>query len=139
MVAGGAVAWQSCLQGVVATSTAHAEYIAAYEAVRQATYMRDLLTEMGMLPEGAPPTPILCDNAAAESVAQLEGVTNRNKHWEVKLHYVRQQQKEGEIELYHVATSDQLADALTKALAGPQLSSLLQRMGMAVRKGSKSA
>jgi Reverse transcriptase (RNA-dependent DNA polymerase) len=130
MMAGGAVAWKSKLQSVIATSTAHSEHLAAYEAVCQTTYMRDLLTQMGFLSEGAPPIPLLCDNEASISVSQLEGVTNRNKHWEVKLFYVRQQQRSGVVGISHVPTNDNLADALTKALPAPQLRSLMHGMGM---------
>lgn len=130
MMAGGAVAWQSKLQSTIATSTAHSEHIAAFESVRQTTYMRDLLTQMSFLSEGAPPTPLLCDNDASISVSKLEGVTNRNKHWEVKLFYVRQQQSAGVVSISHVPSQDNLADALTKALPAPQLRSLMHRMGV---------
>jgi hypothetical protein len=133
MMAGGAVAWKSKLQSTVATSTAHAEHIAAYEAVCQTTYMRDLLTQMRLLPEGAPPTPLMCDNDASISVSKLAGVTNRNKHWEVKLFYVRQQQQDGVIDIARVPSEQNLADALTKALPAPQLRFLMQSMGMRQR------
>lgn len=130
MMAGGAVAWKSKLQSVIATSTAHAEHLAAYESVCQTTYMRDLLTQMRFLSEGTPPTPLLCDNDASISVSKLAGVTNRNKHWEVKLFYVRQQQKAGVIGISHVPSEENLADALTKALPAPQLRYLMHGMGV---------
>jgi hypothetical protein len=63
-------------------------------------------------------------------VSKLEGVTNRNKHWEVKLFYVRQQQSAGVVSISHVPSEDNLADALTKALPAPQLRSLMHRMGV---------
>ena len=40
----------------------------------------------------------------------------RGKHIEVRFHVVRDAVKRGEIEIYHLATSEQMADALTKDL-----------------------
>ncbi len=46
-MAGGAVGWSSKLQGIVALSTAEAEFIAAVEAGKEIAWMRNLLREFG--------------------------------------------------------------------------------------------
>ena len=44
---GGAISWKSSLQSVVALSTTEAEYIALTEAVKEAIWLRGLVTELG--------------------------------------------------------------------------------------------
>ena len=46
-------------------------------------------------------------------------VSGRNKHMELKMHYVRERVKSGDIALNYVSTKDQLADILTKILPRP--------------------
>lgn len=129
MLAGGAIAWSCSKQPNIATSTAQAEMIAAYEATCQAIYLRDLMMELQLLPTDAGPTPVYCDNSPALSAAEKPQTTNRNKHWGVKLHYVREQQKLGVVKLIHVPSSDQIADALTKAMPKAGLKHCLEGMG----------
>jgi hypothetical protein len=51
---GTAVSWKSSKQKVVACSTAEPEYIAAYEASREAICLRRLLTDLGEAGSGSP-------------------------------------------------------------------------------------
>ena len=41
-------------------------------------------------------------------------IDRRTKHVEIKYHYIREQVELGSVEIFYVATKDQLADALTK-------------------------
>ncbi|KAH9681147.1 hypothetical protein KPL71_026853 [Citrus sinensis] len=45
---GGAVSWKASLQSVVALSTTEAEYIALSEAVKEAIWLKGLVTELGL-------------------------------------------------------------------------------------------
>lgn len=130
LMAGAAVAWCCRKQSLVATSTAHAEYMAAYEATRQVTYMRGLCMQFGVLAADAAATIVHCDNEAAVAVASTEGVTERNKHWEVKYHYVRQQQQRKVVKLQWVDTKAQLADLLTKAVPRDGFQRLGRQLGL---------
>ena len=51
---GTAVSWKSSKQKVVACSTAESEYIAAYEASREAICLRRLLTDLGEAGSSSP-------------------------------------------------------------------------------------
>ena len=45
---GGAVSWKASLQSVVALLTTEAEYIALTEAVKEAKWLRGLVSELGL-------------------------------------------------------------------------------------------
>jgi hypothetical protein len=63
MLHGGAVAWSSKRQTVVATSTTEAEYIAAAEAAREATWLRRMVHQLGVPLQG--PLPLLVRQRSA--------------------------------------------------------------------------
>lgn len=52
------------------------------------------------------------------------------KHIEVKYHYIRQQVEKGKVSITSVPSSDQLADLLTKPLAGPAFELNRSRIGI---------
>ena len=52
----------------------------------------------------------------------------RGKHIEVRFHVVREAVKKKEIEVIHLATSEQIADALTKNLGDVKFSYLIPRI-----------
>src|SRR3954462_7366740 len=47
---GGAVSWCSCKQSVVAGSTCEAEYMAASEAAHEAIWVKEFITDLGVIP-----------------------------------------------------------------------------------------
>ncbi|KAF0704318.1 hypothetical protein AaE_015000 [Aphanomyces astaci] len=111
-VSGGAVSWKSARQRVVALSTCEAEYIALVEMAKEVVWLRGLLQEMGV--DQQVPTITWCDNKSAIATAEGSGVSERSKHMDVRLHYVRQLIRGKAIDVRHVRTTDQLADILTK-------------------------
>ena len=109
------ITWQSKQQTMVATSTCHSEYIAAYEATLQALPLQDLLQEMvkplsiSILP------PILhVDNTAAITSANKGILTRQNRHFLTKYYWLHEQIEEGNITVKYINTKEQLADVLTK-------------------------
>ncbi|XP_071678685.1 secreted RxLR effector protein 161-like [Lolium perenne] len=46
---GGAVSWKSSKQDTVAASTTEAEYIAAFEAAKEAVWIRNFLMDLGVV------------------------------------------------------------------------------------------
>ncbi|GKC85356.1 hypothetical protein Tco_1141073 [Tanacetum coccineum] len=47
---GGVVDWKSAKQSIFATSSAEAEYIAAYDASKEAVWVRKFISELGVVP-----------------------------------------------------------------------------------------
>ncbi|GJV06861.1 hypothetical protein Tco_1344517 [Tanacetum coccineum] len=61
---------------------------------------------------------------------QCLDVHSRSKHIDIRHHFIREQVKNGVVELYFVETNYQLADILTKALPRERFEFLLPRLGM---------
>lgn len=110
----GPVAWCSRKQGVVATSTTDAEYIAAHDAAKEIVWLRQLLEDINFQQQG--PTILFCDNAAAQKLIQNPIFHRRSKHIDIKFHYTRDLIKQKLIDIQHVSSELQLADILTKPL-----------------------
>ncbi|GJU90796.1 retrotransposon protein, putative, ty1-copia subclass [Tanacetum coccineum] len=105
---GGAVDWKSAKQSIFATSSAEAEYIAAYDASKEAVWVRKFIS----------------------GLANESGITKGASHFRAKVHYLREVIKFGDIKLEKVHTDDNLADPFTKALAFPKHSEHTQNIGM---------
>lgn len=111
---GGPIIWFARKQGVIATSTTYAEYVAAYEATKEIVWTRKILNELGL--HQRKPTVLHCDNSAAEQLIKNPMFHQRTKHIDIKFHYTRDIFKQGDLVVKHVASNEQLADILTKPL-----------------------
>jgi hypothetical protein len=110
----GPVAWGSKQQHCVTLSTAEAEYVAACEAAKVTIWLRRLLHDITFTQRA--PTPLLCDNQSTIKLVYNPELHQRTKHIEIRLHFIREKQAEGEINVSYVDTSHQLADIFTKPL-----------------------
>ena len=120
--------WSSKKQDVVAQSTAEAEYVAATAAVNQAIWIRKILADLHM--KQNEPTQIYVDNQAAISILNNPIFHGRTKHFKMKLYFLREEQREGEINLLYCRTEDQTADVLTKALSKARFEALRDKLGL---------
>ena len=110
---GGPIVWFSRKQGVIATSTTDAEYVAAHDAGKEILWTRQLLKEINC--DQNKPTTLYCDNAAAEKLIVNPKFHRRTKHIDVKYHYTRELVENGIINVKHISSNQQLADILTKS------------------------
>ena len=108
------ISWASIKQPTTALSTVHAEYIALCEAARDAAWLLQLLDSLGI--DHLRPVPIHGDNNGALTLVQHAAFHRRSKHIEVQWHFVREAQEQGWIRVSKVASVDNIADILTKAL-----------------------
>ena len=120
----GAVSWRSKLQSVVASSTAHAEYIALSEASREAMWLRQLLSQIGFHLDG--PSVAHEDNAAANHLTKNEAITDRCKHFRTKWHIVREYVRDGILAVDYIPSAENPADALTKPATRASLAVLAE-------------
>ena len=134
---GAAISWSSRKQTVVATSTCEAEYIALCEAYKEAAWLRQVVADVLEL-DSDPTIMMGCDNAGTISFAQNESINRRNKHVDVKYHYVRDAIKRGVVSLTHCPTTSVPADILTKALGQILFQKFVEILGLAVATSSKS-
>ncbi|GJV68702.1 retrotransposon protein, putative, ty1-copia subclass [Tanacetum coccineum] len=97
----------SAKQSIFATSLAEAEYIAAYDASKEAVWIRKFISGLGVVPTIEKPINMYCDNTGAIAIAKESGITKEKVH-----------------------TDDNLADPFTKALAFPKHSEHTRNIGM---------
>ncbi|GJV77759.1 retrotransposon protein, putative, ty1-copia subclass [Tanacetum coccineum] len=127
---GGDVDWKSAKQSIFATSSAEAEYIAAFDASKEAVWVRKFISGLGVVPTIEKPINMYCDNTGAIAIANESGITKGARHFRAKVHYLREVIEFGDIKLEKVHTDDNLADPFTKALAFPKHSELTRNIGM---------
>jgi hypothetical protein len=112
-VAGAPVSWASRRQKTVARSSVEAEYYAMDAGVVELLWLKRLLQAI----DSVPAAPLLrADNEGAIALARHETKHERTKHIDIKHHAIRQHWVAREIAIARVATSDNVADILTKAL-----------------------
>ena len=112
------VSWRSKLHSCIALSTAEAEYCAATEAAKHIKWIASLIRFM--LPKlDMPPALLYEDNAACRAMVTSAQISGRNKHFELKQHFIRELYRAKVFKLMAVGTQQQIADIFTKALARP--------------------
>lgn len=113
-LASGAVSWKSQRQKVVALLTTKAEYMAAADCAKLLSWVRSFFLDI-VLPLDLPFS--LCDNnKSAIACANNESVKSKSKHIDWRYHYIQEQIQEGVLKVWHVPTTEMLADFLTKPL-----------------------
>ncbi|GKA62558.1 retrotransposon protein, putative, ty1-copia subclass [Tanacetum coccineum] len=107
-----------------------AEYIAAYDASKEAVWVRKFIYGLGVVPTIEEPISMYCDNTRAITIANESGITKGARHFRAKVHYLREVIEFGDIKLEKVHTDDNLADPFTKALDFPKHSEHTKNIGM---------
>nr|GEX01524.1 hypothetical protein [Tanacetum cinerariifolium] len=104
-----------------------AEYIALSGCCAQILWMRSQLTDYGL---GFNKIPMYCDNKSAIALCCNNVQHSRSKHIEIRYHFIKEQVKNGVIELYFVNTEYQMANLFTKALGRDRIEFLINKLGM---------
>ena len=108
------VSWCSKQQPIVTLSTTKVEFVAAAVSACQGVWMKRILKELGHSDGGC--TTVMCDNSSTIKLSKNPVMHGRNKHIDVRFHFLRNLTKEGTIELVHCGSQDQVADIMTKPL-----------------------
>ena len=122
----GPVSWYSKLQAIVTLSSTEAEYVALTEAFKEVLHLRQLLSDLRLLPSA--PTVIYEDNQATLRISRAFYTSRRTKHISVRYHWIRQDIESGVAVLEYVPTREQLADILTKNLGSHLFGTLRDRL-----------
>ncbi|KAF0690300.1 Aste57867_18326 [Aphanomyces stellatus] len=85
-VGSGAVAWRSSRQRTVALSTLRGRVHRPRRARQGAPWLRGFLQEQGLAQKT---TAAHCDNKSAIATGETDAVTERSKHIDVRLHFIR--------------------------------------------------
>ena len=128
LIDGGAVSWSSKRQEIVSLSTTESEYVAATHGLKEAMWLRSLLSEVfGSFKD---PTVLLCDNQSAIALARDHQYHARTKHIDVRYHFIRWVIDQGVVRLVYCPTEDMVADVLTKALPSPKVKHFAAGLGL---------
>lgn len=112
-LSGCAISWKATLQSTVALSTTEAEYMAAAEAVKEAIWLRGLVSDLGLLQDTSV---VYCDSQSAIHLTKNQMYHERTKHIDVRYHFIRDIILQGDIAVKKIATADNPADMMTKPI-----------------------
>ena len=114
MYAGGAIAYKSKYQEVIAMSTTEAEFVAACDAAKIILFFRSIFQDLGIPQEDA--TILYEDNSGALLMANAQQPTKRTRHMDIKHFSLLDWVERDLLLLKEISTSDNAADAMTKML-----------------------
>jgi hypothetical protein len=114
---GGAIAWASKQQSIVALSSCEAEYMACTHAIKQILWYRSLMQELGFTQEHT--SPLFCDNQGTVACTHDPQHHSHMKHMDIRYHFIHDSIQKLLVDIVHIPGIENIADLLTKPL--PQL------------------
>jgi hypothetical protein len=124
---GSAVSWRASLQPVTALSTTEAEYVSATEGVKEAIWMRGLISELGV-PQDV--IKVYCYSHSAIFLTKNDMYQFKTKHIDIKYHFIRDIVVEGKIKVDKIHTYKNHVDMLTKSLYNTKFKHCLDLIGV---------
>ena len=108
---------QALTLSVVVGSTCETEYIAASEAANEGVWMKEFISDLGVIPSASCLMKIFCDNTGAIALVKESIFHKRTKHIKRCFNSIHHQVLEGDIEICKIHTDLNVADPLTKPLS----------------------
>ena len=124
---GGAISWRSTKEKIVAASTMEAELISAFDAMKEALWLRKIEKDL-KLPKH--PVSIYCDNRSAVYWTNNNNHSDRSKHMSVRMRRLSEEIDNKRVVLKFIEGSEQVADIMTKALGKVLHSKFTSSMGL---------
>ena len=90
-----------------------AEYIAASEAANEGVWIKEFISDQGVIPSASGPMKSFYDNTGAIALAKESRFHKRTKHIKRCFNYIRHQVSEGDIEIFKIHVDLTIADLLT--------------------------
>ena len=129
MLNGGPVVWGSKKQASTSLSSTKAKLIALTSATQELIWLRGLFSSINHLPRIT--TPLLIDNQGVISLIKNGLSSKYSKHIKLRYYFICEKFTEGTIAAKYISTDEQLADGLTKALAGIKYKKFVEGLGFA--------
>ena len=107
------ISWKSSLQHVVALLTTDAECIAISEAIKEAMWLKGLVSELLGVEVKAT---LMCDSQSAIHLSKNHAHHERTKHIDIRYHFIRQVIENKSVILTKVSGEENTADIFTKAV-----------------------
>nr|GEW46043.1 hypothetical protein [Tanacetum cinerariifolium] len=96
---GGVVDWKSTKQSIFATSSTNVDYIAAFDASKEAVWIQKFIYRLGVVPTIKKPINMYCDNTEAITIAKDHGITKGARRFRVKVYYLRETIEMGDVRI----------------------------------------
>jgi hypothetical protein len=127
---GGAISWSSSKQTVMTLSTMYAEFVACYEAVGQAIWLKKFVPGLRVVDSIERSLKLYCDNEPAVLYAHNNKIIKTVKHINIRFYVVKEKIQYQTISLEHISTKKMIADPLTKGLPPSVFREHLAGMGL---------
>ena len=108
------VSWTIKKQNYISQSIAEAKYVVVVENCSNVVWLKKLLK--GMMEDINNPIIIYCDNTNSLNISKNPMMQTKNRHIDIKYHYLRELVQDKTARMEYVNTKEQLADTFTKTL-----------------------
>ena len=125
---GNIISWMSKKQASISRSSIKAEYRSLVATVAELTWLKSLLSELQVPLTQAPL--IYCDNLSAVLMTANPVSHHRSKHFELDLHFVRENVARKLITVSHIPSHEQTADILTKSISSSDFPYVRTKLGV---------
>jgi hypothetical protein len=126
-VGGTTLSWILKLQKVVSLSTIEAEYVVVIEASKEMIWLQRFMEELGKKQEN---NRFYYDSESAINLAKNSSFHSKNKHIQLRYHFIRSILEDGYLKLEKIHTRQNPADMLTKGVIREKLSSCSVLVGL---------
>jgi len=130
LLAGGAISWKSAKQFVIVASTMETEFLACFEAIVQANWLRNFILGLGVVDSISKPLKIYCDNSATIFFSKNDKYSKGAKHMELKYFIVKEEVQKHRVSIEHISTDLMIANPLTKGLPPKLYAGHVKNMGI---------
>jgi hypothetical protein len=131
---GQTILWYTRRQDTSSLSISEAEYIAAAEGAKDASWLRQLLHEMKIRPTNQA-IPLYMDNMAAQQLSQDGSYRRRTRHLDNRYHYIQDQVCKKHLIVIGIPEKENPADAMTKLISMQCLKSWMGSIGITDKTG----
>lgn len=129
VLSGCVISYESRKQRTVALSSTESEYMALAEACKEAIYLSNLMSELGIYDRNKPLI-LYSDSQSSLKLASNPMFHKRTKHIDVRHHFSRECVANNRINISYVPTSSMPADIFTKALCADKHYKFMDLMGI---------
>ena len=106
-----------------------AEYVACSVAVQEAILLRRFFQNLEVVKDASNLVTVHYDSMAALAYAKDSKYHGRNKHIDIRYHYIRDMVAHNEVVLKHISTSFMIANPLTKPIGKDDFQAHVRSLG----------
>ena len=107
-----------------------AEFLACFEVTVHGLWLRNFISELGIVDSVSKPVRIYCDNSIAVFFSKNDKYSKGAKHMELKYLIVKEDVQKQRVSIEHISTQLMVADPLTKGLSPKTFKEHVNRMGL---------